>query len=379
MKNYFSYLRIQSKVCIRLLCKMIICILALLTGIALTVLVIGSIMVQNRMIDKVQVGAVIPESEKKVTLVARYASTIDSVEEICKFSYYDDEEKAMNDLEEGKIQVCIFFSEGFYEQVDSDYGYVQKVYLSDNGSLSFALFKNLIEDGVKLIQISAAGVYSAFETADEYDAPISNKKINNLMMDIYIDKLLYRDSVFESELVSPIGTLSVERYVFFCIYFLSMLFSGLGFATLYNKQNSAMEQRLRIYGITHGKIFLTRTVFFSLIVWVIAFLVYLLGVILTQKTALNLVYFDSGALIKIYPVCVILSLIFNAIYFVCKDIQTGTLVILLLIILIIVASGIIIPADFLPQGIRVIQEFLHTTTINKILLEILYGNISYMV
>lgn len=375
MREYFSYLRIQSKVCIRLLSKMIICVFSMLIGLAVIALIIGTIMAENSMIEKVRVAAVIPETETDVALATRYAATIDGIEEICDFSYYEDEEKAIEDLKEGKIQVCIFFSEGFYEQVDSGYGLVQKIYVSDDNSLSFALFKNVIEDGIKLLQTSAAGVYSACDTGKKFDAPLSRRKIDKLMMDLYIDKLLYRGEMFVSELVSPIGQLSVERYVFFCFYFISILISGLGFATLYKKQNSAIEQKLRINGISHRKIFITRTAMFSFMIWTIALLVYLTGIFLTARAGFNLVYFDVRTLVKSYLVCVLMALIFNAVYYFCRDVQTGTMVVLLLIILIILASGIIVPGDFLPMGIRKIQQFLHTSTINKLLLEILYGNI----
>ena len=59
--------------------------------------------------------------------------------------------------------------------------------------------------------------------------------------------------------------------------------------------------------------------------------------------------------------------------------KTATVVILLFILWIVVGSGIIVPIDFLPTILQKIQSILHTTSINKMILEIIYGNVSNLV
>ena len=59
--------------------------------------------------------------------------------------------------------------------------------------------------------------------------------------------------------------------------------------------------------------------------------------------------------------------------------KTDTVVILLFILWIVVGSGIIVPIDFLPTVLQKIQSILHTTSINKMILEIIYGNVSNLV
>ena len=59
--------------------------------------------------------------------------------------------------------------------------------------------------------------------------------------------------------------------------------------------------------------------------------------------------------------------------------KTATVVILLFILWIVVGSGIIVPIDFLPTVLQKIQSILHTTSINKMILEIIYGNVSNLV
>lgn len=375
----FSFFRLQNKRCLKLLGK-IIAIICLVTALLIVAIaIVGKILTDSSVIEKVQVAVVIPEEASTVKLAAKYAATIDSVDSICDFNYYKNEDKAMEDLKEGKMQVCVFFSDDFYDQVNSQYGVIQKVYVSDKDSLSFALFKNVLEDGIALLQTSAAGIYSACDTAKEYDAPISAKEIDSLLMDIYIDKLFGRGDIFNTELVSPIGELSVERYVFFCIFVIVMLFPGLYFGGLYKPQSESVEQKLRIYGLTPHRMFVIKTIIFAELIWIVSVLTYISGCIITEVFYLNLVYWDAIVLLKLIPVSLVLGLIYNFIYSVCRNIRMAVVVILLLIIWIIIGTGIVVPIDYLPAALQKIQRFLHTTNINKMLLEIIYGNVSNLV
>ena len=375
----FSFFRLQNKRCLKLLGK-IIAIICLVTALLIVAIaIVGKILTDSSVIEKVQVAVVIPEEASTVKLAAKYAATIDSVDSICDFNYYKNEDKAMEDLKEGKMQVCVFFSDDFYDQVNSQYGVIQKVYVSDKDSLSFALFKNVLEDGIALLQTSAAGIYSACDTAKEYDAPISTKEIDSLLMDIYIDKLFGRGDIFNTELVSPIGELSVERYVFFCIFVIVMLFPGLYFGGLYKPQSESVEQKLRIYGLTPHRMFVIKTIIFAELIWIVSVLTYISGCIITEVFYLNLVYWDAIVLLKLIPVSLVLGLIYNFIYSVCRNIRMAVVVILLLIIWIIIGTGIVVPIDYLPEVLQKIQRFLHTTNINKMLLEIIYGNVSNLV
>ena len=374
-----SFFRLQNKRCLKLLGKIIAVtclVIALLIG---AVLIVGKILMDSSVIEKVQVAVVIPEEASTVKLAAKYAATIDSVDSICDFNYYKNEDKAMEDLKEGKMQVCVFFSDDFYDQVTSQYGLIQKVYVSDKDSLSFALFKNVLEDGVALLQTSAAGIYSACDTAKEYDAPISTKKIDSLLMDIYIDKLFGRGDIFDTEMVSPIGELSVERYIFFCIFVIAMLLPGLYFGGLYKPQSESVEQKLRIYGLTSHRMFVIKTIIFAELIWIVSVLTYILGSIITEVFYLNLVYWDAAVLLKLIPVSLVLGLIYNFIYSTCKNIRMAVVVVLLFIIWIVIGTGIVVPIDYLPAVLQKIQGFLHTTNINKMLLEIIYGNVSNLV
>ncbi len=375
----FSFFRLQNKRCLKLLGRIIASaclIFAVLIGVAALV---GKILTDSSVIEKVQVAVVIPEDASTVRLAARYASTIESVDAICNFNYYRDEDKAMDDLKEGKMQVCVFFSDDFYDQVNSQYGIIQKVYVSDKNSLSFALFKNVLEDGIALLQTSAAGIYSACDTAKEYDAPVSAQEIDNLLMDIYLDKLFGRGHIFETELVSPIGTLSVERYIFFCLFVIAMLLPGLYFGGLYKPQSQSLEQKLRIYGVTAGWMCAIKTVIFAELVWLVSVLTYISGCIITEYFYLNLVYWDWAVLLKLIPISLVIGFIYNFIYSTCKNIRLAVVVILLLMVWVVTGSGIVVPVDYLPEALQGIQRFLHTGSVNKMLLEMIYGNVSNMV
>ena len=103
------------------------------------------------------------------------------------------------------------------------------------------------------------------------------------------------------------------------------------------------------------------------------------GCVITDLFYLNLVYWDVLVFVKIIPICIILAVVYNSIYTMCRDVKTATVVILLFILWIVVGSGIIVPIDFLPTILQKIQSILHTTSINKMILEIIYGNVSNLV
>ena len=128
-----------------------------------------------------------------------------------------------------------------------------------------------------------------------------------------------------------------------------------------------------------SRMFVIKTIIFAELIWIVSVLTYISGCIITEVFYLNLVYWDAIVLLKLIPVSLVLGLIYNFIYCACKNIRMAVVVILLFIIWIVIGTGIVVPIDYLPAVLQKIQRFLHTTNINKMLLEIIYGNVSNMV
>ena len=213
MRIFFTYLYMEIKKSFKILQKTI-----LFSLIAIVLLFIGIILIQNELQDKqslelLDVAVIIPEEENLLKMGAQYLSSIDSIESICNFIYID-EENAMEKLQNNEVQAVIVFPVNFYEDVYDGVNTPATVYFPKESALNVQLFSELLSDGISMLQISEAGVYSVLDITKEDRPSMKRNKIGDFVADKYINTILSRGKVFDTYVFSPYGKVDYTEYYY---------------------------------------------------------------------------------------------------------------------------------------------------------------------
>ena len=98
MSSLIVYFYLEWKKSLRLMKKMVVAVSLLLVLLTVGVAATTFAMTKANMLSKVPVGIVVPTSENQTRMVVQFASTLDSVQSISEFAYYDTQEQALQDL-----------------------------------------------------------------------------------------------------------------------------------------------------------------------------------------------------------------------------------------------------------------------------------------
>ena len=352
--------------------------MCLLLGVLVAGVSIAAFFLREGLIlDKTKVAIVVPREEHKTKFLVQYASTMDSVEELCEFIYADTQEEAHTLLENGEAEAIICFPKDFYEGVDDGRNTPPQVLVKDASRLETGLFVELIENGVRFLQVSEAGVYASIDIAKEYGNAQNAGPISERLVERFAKTLLMRKQFFETEILSPIGRLSLEKYLFGAFLFFSILLPGVFFGHFYQKQSQIIHQKLRVVGVGPVFVSVVRVAVMSLVLCFFGFFLYFTGLLLTKYGTYNLVYRDAGIFGKLILFCVAAAGLFHGIYGIAKSKKLGTIASLWLVLFSFFLSGSVIPMPFLPTFVQKADRVLHLSGLGQIMLEILYKELTF--
>ena len=213
MRIFFTYLYMELKKSFRILRKTV-----LFSFMGIVLLFMGIILIESGLRDKeslelIDVAIVIPEEESLLKMGAQYLASMDSIESICDF-IYTDEKNAMEKLEKNEIQAVIVFPENFYEDVYHGVNTPADVYFSEDSDLNVQLFSELVSDGISMLQISEAGVYSVLDVTREDRPAMKRSKIGDFVADKYISSILSRGKIFDTYVTSAYGKIDYTEYYY---------------------------------------------------------------------------------------------------------------------------------------------------------------------
>lgn len=193
MRTFFTYFLLEYKKSIKVLLKSFGSTLMMLILIIAGTCAVSHFVFQSRIFEPVKVGMVVDEEDEKVKIITKVVSTMESVESICDFVYVDETE-AKKLLAQNELAAAIVLPEDFYEDVDNGYNTPVTVYVSEEASLNQKVFQELLTDGVSLLRTSEAGVYSMLHVGKEYSAELSQRKIGDVISEIYIEEAFTVDA-----------------------------------------------------------------------------------------------------------------------------------------------------------------------------------------
>lgn len=371
---FFRYLCMEQKKALAVFIKSFryfIC-MVLLLGIA--VFACSAVFRDAKVLNTVEVAVVIPkEKGEELRLLTGLASAMQSTKSICRMRYVDEPE-AMEQLANGQVQAVLIFPEHFYKDLDEGNDSFVRLCVPQESDVSLQTFQELLQDGVSILWTAEAGVSAVLEQAQYGNTKIAYQDIGLKVATNYLKTALTRTGLYDSIVCSPFGEYEQKQYYFSTGLILVLLFTGLCFARLYTGETRVVEQKLSLYGMGAGKIAFGKIVAMTNVLFFLAFLAYGIGCIVTYYLGISFLFWDMRVLLGLYLFCLLFAVGYHLIYCIAGKSTEGMLVLLALELFIVLASGMLIPVDYLPKFVQQISHWTPLYHLNRYNLELLFGN-----
>lgn len=373
MKMFFTYFRLELKRSIRILPWIFLSILIMFLAIAAGIFTVSHFMQQSQAFEAITVGITIPEEEKEAKLIATVLSNMESVKGICRFEYLGEEE-AKSALAQGELEAVILIESDFYQDVNTGINTPAIILLPEEISLNTAVFKELLQDGVSLIRTAEAAIYSVTDATREFETKITRRQMENLLTYLYIETAFERNQIFQKSLISASGDADLYQYYFIALASILLVMCGLNFGFLYQKQDQAVEQKLKIYGINSFQVSMVKILIMGSALWAIAMIFYLSSCMVCHFLETTFLMFDSVVALGLLPETFAMAAFFHLIY-AHAGIKGGVLIFFVNAFMIICSGGIV-PAVYLPEAVRILGSALPLTFWNQYGAELVFGQLS---
>ena len=371
---FFRYLCMEQKKALAVFIKSFryfIC-MVLLLGIA--VFACSAVFRDAKVLNTVEVAVVIPEEKgEELRLLTGLASAMQSTKSICRMRYVDEPE-AMEQLANGQVQAVLIFPEHFYKDLDEGNDSFVRLCVPQESDVSLQTFQELLQDGVSILWTAEAGVSAVLEQAQYGNTKIAYQDIGLKVATNYLKTALTRTGLYDSIVCSPFGEYEQKQYYFSTGLILVLLFTGLCFARLYTGETKVVEQKLSLYGMRTGRIAFGKIVAMTNVLFFLAFLAYGIGCIVTYYLGISFLFWAMRVLLGLYLFCLLFAVGYHLIYCIAGKSTEGMLVLLALELFIVLASGMLIPVDYLPKFVQQISHWTPLYHLNRYNLELLFGN-----
>lgn len=189
MKLAGYYLKLQVKESIRVLPIFFASIFLMILFLAAGILFASYIAEDASSFTKVNVAIVIPDGNETSKQVLSLIHSMENVNAVCDF-FYMTKDMAEKGIQDGIIDVELLISPDFYDDVNTGVNSPVTVCMAKNGRLESTVFKELLTDGVQLVQITEASVYGAGYALRQFDMRSSIPEMEELFTEIYVSRIL---------------------------------------------------------------------------------------------------------------------------------------------------------------------------------------------
>ena len=333
-------------------------LILVLSLVAVILLAIGAIRIfsSNSSLTLAKIGISIPEDEAVTEYVTSFIESMDSVKSICRFEYMD-EQDAIREFNEGKLQAAVVFPAGFYHDVQVGLNPPAVIYFPKNPGLVGSMFKEVLTSGVSYLQTAESGVYAAIDTAYAYESAISIADIGQLLALEYLSAVLQRDRFYNDSLISAMGDITLAAYYFAAGTVIILAFCGVTFGFMYKGSSKAISDKLRINGLGRPMGALARILAMFPYVFLMGMLTYFAGLAIGAKIDDPLIKYRPQAWVAVALVSFLFAFYFEIIYDLTGRGRTGIFVLCIINIIGISVSGLVIPLAYMSDTVSFIGRF----------------------
>ena len=387
MRVYFSYFGLEYKRAFKGVVSMILAVIASLILMIAALTGVTGVMNDAKKIEIVHVDVAAEGDQSNLGLISALLNGTDSVKSICTF-YFTDKAEAESDMNSGKADAAIFLSDDFYNDVNNGVNTPVNVIMGSRLPLSEEVFKELIRDGVAVIQTTEAAVYSVTDVSGIYEMTVPVDKMQSMITDVFVGTAFNRGSMFDEVVLSATG--EVDMYQYYTVSFITimMLMMGMGFGYMYRKDSIAVEEKLKMFGISSAAVSFVRIIVMSSILWLMAAALVLIVPHVDILEDYVQIYPSAGSILMLFIPSFSMSCFFHMIYSLGERGSHAGMIMLLTDTVMIIISGLIIPAALLPGTVSLIGSaaplhfwfagvmndlFGDVVNLGNILYQVLYG------
>jgi hypothetical protein len=182
-------------------------------------------------------------------------------------------------------------------------------------------------------------------------------EIEDALLYQYVYTFFDRSSLFDENIVSSLGNLTLGEYDFLGFFLLLLLFCGLGVRSFYEKQSRALQAQLGIYGLRGLRLGLIRVAVLTLVLTVAGLVIYLLGCAVAALSGLGFVACSWYVPLWLLALAFSMAAYFHLFYVAAGDAQTGVRLLTGIGALMVVASGILVPSAYLPHAVATVGSY----------------------
>ena len=183
-------------------------------------------------------------TEKAVKLVQR----MDVIKSIAKFHRVSEAE-ADKKISDGTYDAAIYLTDNMYEDINEGYNTPIVIKISDNPTLSAALFRELVLTGVEDLQTAESTIYSVYDMSKEYPTKKRTRKVANKMASRFINLFLGRGTTFKTTMLSAYGDMTALEFAEISLVLVFALILGIGFAPFYGRDEIVTGRSLARIGV----------------------------------------------------------------------------------------------------------------------------------
>ncbi len=371
MRIFLIYLFLEYKKSVKVLLKSAGSLLLMMGLIMASAIAVSHALFDSQMFQVIDVGVAVPEEETKTKAIVRFLSAMESVESICSFQYISQNE-AMEKLYEGEVQAVIVLPESLYDDMYTGQKGKISVYLPEHPSFQVQVFRELLADGVSLLQTAEAGVLASRDMAQMGFSKMKPYEVAESVSYTYIKCALNRNELFDKNVYSPLGQMDLYQYYFAAAVSVLLLMSGLNYSFLYQGQSKAVEQKLRILGMGYWKVSVIKILIMANMSWILASAAYLAGCVFSKVQKFYFMWFHGEVLLWLLPVSIVMAVYFHVVFSILGKGMQGAVFLLLSNVLMIFGSGVVIPSAYLPEMVGRLGQYLPLSFLHQYCAELFF-------
>lgn len=366
-----QYLHITWKRSLRLIPAQLLIAVALFAGMLVLVFGAQKILYGEQLYEQQKVAVVMEDDSRYSSMLIKFVQQMDSVRTTCKFQM-EDRDTAFSELEKGAVVAVMVVPQNVLEDIMNGTNTPVQVYMPMDATFESTIFGELLAAGASLLTTAQAQTYAVYDLALSADqlaeqleeTPQAMAHLHQYEREIdewNLDRALKRERLFDIREINVAGKVSLPVFYSMSAGILITLLWGMGAVFLRLPEPEQTGRMLRRAGVN--------TVWQMTAMWLVetfwlfvlqSIYLFAVGRLLHRIMDIQVSWSITIAVTQLLTamLCAAIQLL---VYTLVKE-QTVAVVLLgLLSICMLFASGGLIPATFLPEGINRVAAYLPTT------------------
>lgn len=363
------------KLAVVYLAKAFLVIVVMTSVLVMALFAVNKIKSESDAAAGIVTGVVVPEGDKAVAALVKFANGISSLQDYCRLEVFDYND-AMEGLLDGALDMVIVIPDDFFDAATQMEPAEFTLYVSGEKSVGEKKLIGMLQGVEKVMVNTEGGICSMYKGMSIVSFPVTKTQMEDEMMEIFVRQFLNRGKLFDIHSLSPFGEYNLIQYYFIGISILIWFVCGVAYLGLYGKCNRRLERILARSLAQRVIVCIEKIVSMSVP----------MGLLLSFFTmVINSLmdYMGSNLFIaRPYSYVTIWIFAFSAAIWIqlagalSVDSAHGRTIYFIVVLVFAAVSGIIAPAVYLPSVLRTVSGIIPFSFMHRMLLDGMWGEMN---